>query len=68
VLAGTLMAGAGLAIIAGWPRLAWVFEGILALAIGALVFGRFCLGSYLFHLLRGERSFAHRTLPWSRGE
>ena len=67
-LAGTLMAAAGLAIIAGRPRLAWLFEGMLTLAVGGLVFGRFCLGSYLFHLLRGERSFAHRTLPWSRRE
>jgi hypothetical protein len=62
------MAAAGLAIIAGRPRLAWLFEGMLTLAVGGLVFGRFCLGSYLFHLLRGERSFAHRTLPWSRRE
>jgi hypothetical protein len=25
-------------------------------------------GSYLYHLLRGETSFANRTLPWSRAE
>jgi hypothetical protein len=37
-------------------------------ALGALVLGRFCLGSYLYHVLRGETTFANRTLPWSRAE
>jgi hypothetical protein len=31
------------------------------------VFGRFCLGAYLFHLLRGEVAFANSTLPWAKG-
>ena len=53
-------------------RVAWVTTMLQLLApgvaLGALVFGRFCLGSYLYHLLRGETSFANRTLPWSRAE
>jgi hypothetical protein len=28
-----------------------------------LIFGRFCLGSYLFLLLTGQARFANRTLP-----
>jgi len=67
-MAGTILGGAGLALLAGWPRLAWTLEGLVAIALGALVLGRFCLGSYLYHLLRGETSFANRTLPWSRAE
>jgi hypothetical protein len=67
-MAGTIMGGAGLAILAGWPRLAWILEGLVVVALGALVLGRFCLGSYLYHVLRGETSFANRTLPWSRAE
>ena len=62
------MGGAGLAILAGWPGLAWILEGLVVIALGALVLGRFCLGSYLYHVLRGETSFANRTLPWSRAE
>jgi predicted lipid-binding transport protein (Tim44 family) len=50
-MAGTMLGGAGLALLAGRP-----------------VLGRFCLGSYLYHLLRGEASFANRTLPWSPAE
>jgi hypothetical protein len=44
-----------------------VFQLLFLAAIGALVFGGFCLGSYVFHLLRGRKVFANRTLPWSGG-
>ena len=67
-MAGTILGGAGLALLAGWPRLAWILEGLVAAALGALDLGRFCLGSYLYHLLRGKARFANRTLPWSRAE
>jgi hypothetical protein len=49
------------------PALAWVFEALLLVALSALIFGPFCLGSYLFHLLTGNGEFAKRTLPWRRG-
>ncbi len=67
-MAGTFLGGAGLALLTGRPGLAWTLEGLVVVALGALVFGRFCLGSYLYHLLRGETRFANRTLPWSRAE
>jgi hypothetical protein len=67
-MAGTILAGAGLALLAARPGLAWILEGLVTVALGALVLGRFCLGSYLYHLVRGETSFANRTLPWSRSE
>jgi hypothetical protein len=43
---------------------ALAIEAFLLVAIAALVFGRFCLGSFVFHLLRGRTTFAKRTLPW----
>ena len=67
-MAGTILGGAGLALLGGWPRLSWILQGVVAIALGALVLGRFCLGSYLYHLLRGKADFANRTLPWSRAE
>jgi hypothetical protein len=67
-LGGTVLAGAGVALLSALPGLAWILEGLIAVALGALVLGRFCLGSYLYYLLRGETSFANRTLPWSRVE
>jgi len=67
-LAATFMLGIGLSLLSGWKVTAWVLEGILAAALAALIFGKFCLGSYVFHLLRGESAFANRTLPWTRGQ
>jgi hypothetical protein len=67
-MAGTLLGGAGLALLGGWPRLSWILQGVVAIALAALVFGRFCLGSYLYHLLWGKAGFANRTLPWTREE
>jgi hypothetical protein len=45
---------------------AYVFEAVFALAAGALAFGRFCLGSFIYHVLTGRGEFARRTLPWIR--
>ncbi len=63
-MAGTFMLAIGLSLLAGVRPLAWVLEALLAAALGALIFGRFCLGSYLFHVLTGRAGFANKTLPW----
>jgi len=44
---------------------ALVLQAILLAAVSAVVFGGFCLGSFLFHILRGHRDVAMRTLPWA---
>jgi hypothetical protein len=59
---------AGLALLSGQTALAWVMQGLLVVAFSALLFGRFCLGAYVFHLLKGRLDFANATLPWSKGE
>jgi hypothetical protein len=64
-MAGTMSLAIGLSLISGSMVAAIVLEVFLALAVAALVFGRFCLGSFLFLLLRGETDFATHTLPWS---
>jgi uncharacterized protein DUF4395 len=45
---------------------AWVLQALFILAVAALVFGRFCLGSFIYHLTHGRVSFAMGTLPWRR--
>jgi hypothetical protein len=65
-IAATFMLGIGLSLLGGHATLAWTLEWLLAVALAALVFGRFCLGSYLFHLFTGNRLFANATLPWRR--
>lgn len=67
-MAGSFLLGIGGALLSGPAVVAAALEGLLLAALGALVFGRFCLGSYVFHLLRGQVGFAQRTLPWSRAE
>ena len=65
-VAAVLMLGTAVALLAGLRPLAWVLEGLLVVAFSALLFGRFCLGAYVFHLFRGEAAFANSTLPWAR--
>ncbi len=65
-MAAAFMLVAGVALLQGWTITAWIFEAFLVAAFSALLFGRFCLGAYIYHLLRGEFSFANSTLPWAR--
>ena len=65
-MAATFMLAIGATLLLGWRAVAWTFEGLLVAALAALIFGKFCLGSYVFHLLRHDGEFANRTLPWVR--
>jgi hypothetical protein len=67
-MAGTFMLAIAACLFVGARGVAWCLEALLLVALGALVFGRFCLGSYVFHLVTGQVGFANRTLPWSRAE
>lgn len=67
-MAGTFMLAIALAVHAGWRVTAATLEILLAVALAALIFGGFCLGSYLFLVVTGQAGFANRTLPWSRAE
>jgi hypothetical protein len=64
-MAGTFMFGIGLSLLAGRVALALGLEALLLLALAALVFGRFCLGSYLYLVVTGQAEYANRTLPWA---
>jgi hypothetical protein len=65
-MAGTFALAIGMALMLGWRATAIVLEGLLIAAIAALALGGFCLGSFIFHLLRGRAAFAMGTLPWAR--
>jgi len=66
-MAATLTLLIGVSLLAGWQTLAFLLEALLLVALGALIFGAFCSGSFLFHLLKGNGAFAKRTLPWGPG-
>lgn len=65
-MAGSLMIAIGIALLGGATVVALVLEALVVTAFAALLFGKFCLGSYLFFWIRGEGDFANRTLPWRR--
>ena len=66
-MAAALNLGAGLALLSGQTVLAWALQAMLVVAFSALLFGRFCLGAWVYHVLRGRLDFANSTLPWARG-
>ena len=60
----TVIAGG---LLAGWQTVVVAAETLLITAFAALLFGKFCLGAYLYYWLRGEGEFARRTAPWATG-
>ena len=66
-LAGSFAIAIGLSLVLGWRMAALFLEGFFIVAIAALLFGGFCFGSFVFHLLCGRADFAKRTLPWATG-
>jgi hypothetical protein len=66
-MAATFMLAVALSLAQGWIVAAWTFEALLVVAFSALLFGRFCLGAYVFHMLAGRAGFANATLPWASG-
>jgi hypothetical protein len=67
-MAAAFQTAAGVLLIVGQPIVAGVFEAGLVAAFSMLLFGKFCLGAYIFHVLRGEVRFANSTLPWARAK
>jgi len=63
-MAGTFMFLIGAFLLLGWATAAVVVEAMLVMALSALIFGKFCLGSYIYYLIRGRSAFANHTLPW----
>jgi hypothetical protein len=65
-MAGTMALIIGVALLLGWTTMAAIFEVLFLVAVAALLFGRLCIGAYVYHLLCGKHSFANATLPWVR--
>jgi hypothetical protein len=64
-MAGSISLAISLSLLQGWTLAAVVLENFLLAAVALLAFARFCLGSFLYHLMRGETEFAMDTLPWA---
>lgn len=64
-MAGAFALTAALLISGGSSLAAYVVEAIFLAAVLALTLGGFCLGSFVYHWLRGRGRFARQTLPWT---
>jgi Domain of unknown function (DUF4395) len=65
-MAAAFNLGAGLGLLYRLVGFAWAMEACLVLGFSALLFGKLCIGAYLFHVLKGRIAFANATLPWAR--
>jgi hypothetical protein len=61
-MAGTIMLGAGATLLGGWPVASWILQGLFVMS-GVLLRRKFCVGSYFYHLVKGDIACANRTLP-----
>jgi hypothetical protein len=64
-MAATFMLLIGVSLLQGWQTTAWILEALIAIALLALIFGRFCLGSAIFNLFhrRDSTASAGRVRP-----
>lgn len=67
-MAGTLMLLAAASMVNGYTQLAYAFQAFIAVAFSLLLFGKFCVGAYIYHVITGNTQFANRTCPWSKTE
>jgi hypothetical protein len=65
-MAATSTMGVAASLWSGSTIAAALFEVVVVMALTMLLVGRLCLGSYLFHVLRGQANFGNRTLPWAK--
>lgn len=64
-MAGTFMLGIGTFLMKDWRIAAGILEGFLVVALIALLFGKLCLGSYIYLFITGRAREANATLPWA---
>ena len=53
-MAGTLMLGAAFTLLIGWNGLSFALHVFIAVAFAALLFGKFCVGAFIYHYLTSK--------------
>jgi hypothetical protein len=67
-MAGTFALAIAVTLMLGATTEAWSVEGLFGVALVLLIFGRFCLGSYVFHVLQQRLSTKRQSLPTHAGQ
>ena len=65
-MAAFFMLITSIALFNNWMPVAYIAEAFILIAFSSLIFGKFCLGAYIYHFLKGNSSFANATCPWSK--
>jgi uncharacterized protein DUF4395 len=65
-LGGAFCLAIAVSLAMGFRMAAVVLEGFLIAGTVTMLAG-FCVGTFVFHLVRGHVGFAMRTLPWAAG-
>ncbi|HET6348735.1 MAG TPA: DUF4395 family protein [Candidatus Krumholzibacteria bacterium] len=65
-LGSAMLLAVGILMIKGRDLAAWRLFGLTVLMMSVLVFGRFCMGSFLYFIFTGQLQRANRMLPWSK--
>jgi uncharacterized protein DUF4395 len=60
-MASTFMLAIAFSLLAGYPIVAWIIEALLVIALAALIFGRFCLGSSIHNALARSLTCCRET-------
>jgi len=45
--------------------ISYITQGFILVAFSLLLFGKFCVGAYLYLILRGNSTLANTTCSWS---
>jgi Domain of unknown function (DUF4395) len=67
-MAGTFALAIAVALLLGATTAAWLGESLFSVALMLLIFGRFCVGSYVFHVLQQRLSTKRQSLPTHAGQ
>ncbi len=67
-MAGSFALAIAASLQAGLRMPAYVLEAMFLAAAASVALGGFCLGSFIYHLVRGRAGFATSTLPWARAQ
>jgi hypothetical protein len=68
-MAATFATASAATMASGFWIGAWTLQAVLFAGVAEQLLGRFCVGAFIYHLVRGRAKFAIATLPWrSRAE
>ena len=63
-MAATFATASAATMAFGFWNGAWALQAVLFAGVAEQLLGRFCVGAFIYHLVRGRAKFAFETLPW----